>query len=93
MGCNEGEVIAATANTPQTYDLLVKPSPVAANVTAAEVTVYTSAKVVWSKKNTQDLGLIQATVSGVIWQNYQTLSTTKEVLCALETKFGAAGGH
>ena len=38
------------------------------------------------------LGLIQATISNVIWQKYKSLSTAKEVLDALETKFGAAGG-
>ena len=49
-------------------------------------------KAVWSKKNVQGLGLIQATVSNVIWQKHQSLPTAKEVLDALETKFGAAGG-
>ena len=40
----------------------------------------------------QELGFIQATVSGVIWKDYQTLGTTKEVLDTLEAAFGAAGG-
>ena len=73
-----GEVLGTM---PQTYDLLAKPTPVATDA-------YTSAKAVWSKKNTQGLGLIQATVLGVIQQDYQTLGTAKEVLEA----FGAAGG-
>ena len=63
-----------------------------ANATDTKVTAYTSAKAVWSKKNAQGLGLIQATVSPVIWQDYQTLVTAKEVLDALKTAFGAVGG-
>ena len=83
-----GEVLRTM---PQTYNLLAKPTPVTANATAAEVTADTSTKAIWSKKNVQGLGLIQATVSGVIWQDYQTLGTAKEVIDALETPFGAAG--
>ena len=84
-----GEVLNTT---PPTLNLLVKPTPVAVNMTVAEVAAYTAAKTIWSKKNAQGLGLIQATVSPVIWQDYNTLGTTKEVLDALETTFGAAGG-
>ena len=84
-----GEIL--TTN-PIMRDLLVKPSQPAANATAAEIAAYTTAKAIWSKKNTQGLGLIQATVSNVIWQKHQSLGTTKEVLDALETKFRAAGG-
>ena len=73
---------------PLTRDLLTKPSPPSANATAAEQTTYTTAKAVWSKKNAQGLGLIQATVSNVIWQKHQSLPTSKEVLDALEAKFG-----
>ena len=75
-----GEVLNTT---PPTLDLLVKPTL---------VTAYTAAKTIWSKKNAQGLRLIQATVSPVIWQDYNTLGTTKEVLDALETTFGAARG-
>ena len=84
-----GEVL--TIN-PTTYDLLVKPTPIAATATATKIAAYTMAKVAWSKKNTQGLGLMKATVSPVIWQEYRHLSTTKELLDALETTFGAAGG-
>ena len=41
----QGEVLNTT---PQTYDLLAKPTPVAANATAAEVAAYTSTKAIWS---------------------------------------------
>ena len=84
-----GEVLRTT---PQTYNLLAKPTPVATNTTATKVAAYISTKAIWRKKNMQGLGLIQATVSGVIWQDYQTLGTTKEVLDALETAFGAVEG-
>ena len=76
---------------PPMRDLLQKPSPVGPQVTAAEITPYTTTKAIWSKKNTQELGLIQATVSNVIWQKHQSLGTTKEVLDALETEFRAVG--
>ena len=57
---------------------------------AAEIAAYTAAKAIWSK-DTQGLGLIQATISNVLWQKHQSLGTAKEVLDALEAKFGAAG--
>ena len=84
-----GEILS---RNPTTYSLLVKLTPVAATATAAEVAAYTTGKVAWSKKNMQGLGLIQATVSPVIWQEYNSLGTTKEVLDALETTFRATGG-
>ena len=56
-----GEIL--TIN-PIMRDLLVKPSQ------PAEIATYTTAKAVWSKNNAQGLGLIQATVSNVIWQQH-----------------------
>ena len=44
------------------------------------------------QENAQGLGLIQATISNVIWQKYELLGITKQVLNALETEIGAAGG-
>ena len=84
-----GEIL--TIN-PIMRNLLSKPSQLAANATAAEIATYTTTKAIWSKKNAQGLGLIQATVSNVIWQQHQSLGTAKEVLGALETEFGAVGG-
>ena len=77
---------------PPMHDLLQKPSPIGTQATTAKIAAYTTAKAVWSKKNAQGLGLIQATVSNMIWQKHQSLGTAKEVLDALETKFGAEGG-
>ena len=88
-----GGIIATNLPTiPPMWDLLKKPTPVGMQATTTEITAYTAAKAIWSKKNAQGLGLIQATVSNMIWQKHQSLGTTKEVLDALETKFGAAGG-
>ena len=84
-----GEVLT---RNPTMYDLLVKSTMVPATTTAAEITAYQAAKTIWSKKNTQGLGLIQASVSPVIWQDHNTLGTTKEVLDVLETTYGAVGG-
>ena len=85
-----GEVLNTT---PPTCDLLAKLSPPVATATATEITAYTAAKAIWSKKNTQGLGLIQATISNIIWQKHQSLGTAKEVLDALEAKFRAVGGE
>ena len=51
-----------------------------------------AAKILWDQKNSQGLGLIQATIMNVIWQWYEYLPSAKEILGGLETKFGAAGG-
>ena len=84
-----GDILTPAPNL--TRDLLVKPSQPGGNATATKLAMYTQTKAIWSKKNTQGLGLIQATVSNVTWQKYESLSTAKEVLDALETKFGAGG--
>ena len=84
-----GEVLNTT---PPTWDLLAKLSPPAANATTTKIAANTAAKAVWSKKNVQGLGLIQATISNVLWQKHQSLGTAKEVLDALEVKFRASGG-
>ena len=82
-----------TTTSPDTRDLLVKQTPPpAATATAAQQMACEATKDVWEKKNAQGLGLIQATVSHVIWQKHQTLSTAKEVLNTLETESGKAGG-
>ena len=85
-----GDILTPAPNL--TRELLVKPSPPAGTPTAAELAIYTTAKTLWSQKNSQGVGLIQATISNVIWQKYKSLSTSKEVLDALETEFRAAGG-
>ena len=85
-----GEILMPAPNL--TRDLLAKPSPLGANATAAELATCTSTKAIWRKKNAQGLGLIQATVSNVIWQKHESLGTAKAVLDALEIEFGAAGG-
>ena len=85
-----GEILTPAPNL--TRDLLVKPSPPGGNATATELATYTQAKAIWSKKNAQGLGLIQATISNIIWQKYELLGIPKQVLDALETEIRAAGG-
>ena len=75
-----------------TWDLLSKPTPPTGTPTAAELATYNAAKMLWDQKNSQGLGLIQATITNVIWQWYETLPTAKQILDGLETKFGAVGG-
>ena len=56
----------ALITNPTTYNLLVKPTPVAVTATAPEIAAYTPEKAVWNKKNMQGLGLMQVTISPVI---------------------------
>ena len=85
-----GDMISSS--NPPTRDLLTKLSPPTANTNAMDVAAYVTVKATWSKKNAQGLGLIQATVSNMIWQKHQSLPTSKEVLDAIETKFRKVGG-
>ena len=81
------EVIRGEIATPApnlTYDLLIKPVHPGAQATAA--------KTIWNKKNAQALGLMQTTISPVIWQCYIHHSTAKYLWDTLETEFGRAGG-
>ena len=75
-----------------TRDLLAKPTPPTGTPTVAELATYNAAKTLWDQKNSQGLGLIQATITNVIWQKYENLPTAKEILDGLKTEFGAVGG-
>ena len=86
-----GEILMPAPNLIR--DLLAKLSQPGANATAAELATYATTKAIWSKKNAQGLGLIQATVLNVIWQKHESLGTAKAVLDTLETEFGAVVGH
>ena len=85
-----GNILTPAANL--TRDLLAKPTLPAATATAAELATYNATKILCDQKNSQGLGLIQATIMNVIWQLYETFPTAKEILDGLETEFGAAGG-
>ena len=85
-----GDIISTN---PLTMDLLTKLSLLATTATAAEQAAYTTAKAAWSKKNAQGLGLIQATVSNVIWQKHQSLPTSKEVLDVWKPNLEERGEH
>ena len=64
----KGEILTPAHNP--TYDLLVKPTAPPANTSAADLATYQTAKAMWNKKNGQALGLMQTTVSAIIWQDY-----------------------
>ena len=85
-----GNIISTTLTV--TRDLLTKPTVPTATATATELAIYNAAKLLWDQKNSQGLGLIQATITNVIWQRYETLPTAKQILDGLETEFGAVGG-
>ena len=86
----KGEILTPTPNL--TYDLLVKPAVPPAQASATDLATYTTAKAVWNKKNGQALGLMQATVSPVVWQDYNHYSVAKDLFNALEAAFGKVGG-
>ena len=85
-----GEILTQPPNP--TYDLLVKPTVPPAQATAANLATYNAVKAVWNKKNTQALGLMQATVSPVIWQDYNHHGVAKDLFDTLEAAFRKAGG-
>ena len=64
-----GNILTQTLTV--TQDLLAKPTPLTGTYTAAELAAYTAAKNLWDQKNSQGLGLIQATITNVIWQRYE----------------------
>ena len=85
-----GEILTPAPNL--TYDLLTKPTTPGAQATTVDLATYNAVKAVWNKKNAQALGLMQATISPVIWQNYIQFGIAKDLWDTLETEFGRAGG-
>ena len=85
-----GEILTPAPNP--MYDLLVKPMVPPQGASATDLTAYQTAKAVWNKKNGQALGLMQSTVSDIIWQDYNHIGVAKDLFDALETTFGKAGG-
>ena len=61
-------------------------------MSAADHTTFQAVKAVWNKKNRQALGLMQTTVSAVVWKDYNQHGVAKDLYDALETAFGKAGG-
>ena len=86
----KGEILTPAPNP--TYDLFAKPTTPPANTSAADLTAYQVTKAIWNKKNGQALGLMQTTVSAVIWQDYSQHGIAKDLYNALEAAFGKAGG-
>ena len=86
----QGEILTPAPNL--TYDLITKPMVSPEQASAADLATYHAAKAVWNKKNGQALGLLQSTVSSVIWQDYSHFGVAKDLFNALEAAFGKAGG-
>ena len=72
--------------------MLAKPTAPPANASATDQAIYQAEKAIWNKKNGQALGLMQTTVSPVIWQHYETQGIAKDIYNALEATYGQAGG-
>ena len=70
----------------------MKPAVPPVQVSAADLATYNAAKAVWTKKNGQALGLMQATVSPVVWQDYNHYGVAKDLFDALEVTFRKARG-
>ena len=86
----KGEIL--TPNPNPTYDLLVKPTVPPQGASATDLATYQTAKVVWNKTNGQALGLMQSTVSDVIWQDYSHHGVARDLFNALEATFRKVGG-
>ena len=63
----------------KTYDLLTKPTEPGVQASAVDITAYNALKAIWNKKNAQALGLMQATILPVIWQNYIQYGIAKDL--------------
>ena len=70
-----------------TFNLLVKPIHPGVQASATNLATYNAAKAIWNKENAQALGLMQATVSPVIWETYAQYDIAKDLFDALETQF------
>ena len=81
-----------TAAPNPTYDLLSKPTQPPQGAAVADTAAYIAAKAVWIKKNGQALGIMQATVAPVIWQDYVHHGIEKDLFDTLETAFRQVGG-
>ena len=82
----------ALGTTPQTYDCLPKPTTGSMTFSHPDTKEYTVAKADWSKRNRGALGLIQATVLPVIWQDFVSYSESHLLWAELENNYGKVGG-
>ena len=85
-----GEILTPAPNL--AHDLLTKPMVLPAQATATDLATYNATQAVWNKKNTQVLGLMQATASPVIWKDYNHHGVAKDLFDELEATFRKAGG-
>ena len=81
----------ALATMPVTYDHLPKPTT-GQGGSHPDANNYAIVKVDWSKRNGGALGLIQATTSVVIWQDFVSYSKYALLWEELEKRFRKVGG-
>ena len=86
----KGELLTPPPNP--TYDLLVKPTHLGQQTTAAQITAYRAEKAIWKKKNGQALGIMQATILPIIWQDYVQHGKACTLYNAFKTAFRQARG-
>ena len=81
----------ALATMPVTYDHLQKPitRPGGTHLDAQE---YAIAKADWNKQNGGALGLMQAPILPVIWQNFESYGKVHLLWAELELRYGKAEG-
>ena len=77
---------------PVTYDHLPKPMT-SATSTHPDAKEFTIAKVDWNKRNGGTLGLMQVTISPVIWQKFVFYGKVPLLWAELEKRYRKAGGQ
>ena len=77
--------------TPVTYDCLPKPMT-GATGTHPDAKEFTIAKADWNKRNGGALGLMQATISPVMWQNFVSYGKVHLPWAELKKQYGKVGG-
>ena len=70
----------------------MKPTYLGPQASQADLAVYITSKTVCNKKNAQALGLMQATILPVIWQDFVTYGKVQELWDTLEACFRKVGG-
>ena len=86
----KGEVILGS--NPVAYGLLKKPTTGSNTSSHPDPKEYIATKTKWNKWNMGALGLIQATTSPVIWQDFLSYSEAHLLWAKLEKRFRKVGG-
>ena len=74
--------------TPVTYETLLKST----STTFPDTDKWDTATLIWSKKNSMVIGLLQGTVSPALWPDFASHLMAKALWDTLETRFRKVGG-